>query len=765
MREVEYNGRIHEFPDDATDAEIEAVLSSSAPQAPRVGSAPPRPRPPSRVDPMSRLSEAQRTQLLQRAAGRDMTRNIMPGLSTVTQPLVNMILDPDRRASVGRSMQGAWRDIQAIPHLDWGRVASDTVQAASEGVQNLPELGASIVSNLPAIARGVTYGPFEDEERAQRELDVARMLGDAQGVSTAADEANAQSAGAAANVVGFGAGSLVRTPLQAATLAGALDAPFALSRNADTATLQERLPDALTEIGATSAFGGTAQYGANRLTDALSRPPRTGDMVRRFEDAGVDPSLAAVNGGGVSGIITNAIGDNVAAGPFVRGRMRRQMTQASEASDRIAQGYGQPRPIEEAGRIIERGVDRFSRARDIPNPSPGIDPMRVSTRDWSFRSKAEVLYDQILEPMLDNPAALSRTSQVLDDIGRQADAPIVRQFQADPTLTAFERTVRRLQRGAGEGTGGGAPTLRDLRELRHKIRMAQDAPALSQSVDNAALQRLEAALTDDIYAAAGDSADNLRTVDAFYRRNRQRIDNVLSDFAQGEPGRAIPRILELAKPQGNTRSLVALRNALRPDEWRTVVASIIEYMGQPTAGASDFVARLGFSPSRFSTAYRAMSPAARRIIFGSRGGPGGALGAAARDLASELDNLALVENNLKGVEAMQNSSRSGSHISNLGTGAAAVANLPLTLSIIAGLGLLGEFMTNPRAVRWLTSAPRAGSARARGYRRWIAELSAIAARDPALYPVYNELAQSQAPESSPPERGFSDRPRSPQSVP
>lgn len=849
-------------------------------------------------------NQAQREEVARYASERHYRRNLMPGIGHVAQPLVNLATDPARRRELMNSAQGAWRDLQQVPSLDLGRLARDTLNAGGEAVRNLPELAGQVVRNLPQIARGVTYGPFVDEEQAQRRLDLARVMGDEQGVSAAAREANAQTGNLATNVAGVGAGALVRTPLQAAGAAVALDAPHAVSRG--EGALQERLPQALTEIGGAAAFGGTAQYGANRLSRLLSAPPRTGRMVERMERAGVDPSLAAANGGGLSGAVTQMVGDNLAAGPVVRHRIRRQLTQARDASGRIASGYAPPRPLEGAGGMIQRGVERFARDRAIPNPQPQVDPARVSTREWSFASKADAVFDVALEPVLDNPAPLSRTTQVLDELAQRADAPLVRRFQADPVLTSFERAVRRLQRGAAdsfepataddlaamvaeieharravgtreqslatwtrrqggirddrgdifgldpagrgasamlsrngrtiddlavnawedgffpgaepptarqfldalerdlrspgsversyadagaasnarevlryyeqqgvdtslrgqalqralrpligvdEGTGGQAPTLRDLRELRRRIREAQArSPALGQTVDNAALQRLEQALTDDIYAAAGDAAPNLQAADRFYRRGRQRIDSVLNEFAQGDPGQAIPRILRLARPNGDSRAIATLRNALRDDEWRIVAASIIDHLGQPTPGASGFNAQLGFSIQNFATRYRAMSPQARRVIFG---GGGFARGPAARQLnqlADELDNLAQVALSLKGVENMANFSGSATHLQNLATGSLAVTNLPATLSLIAGLGLLGEVLTNPAAVRWLTSAPR-GGAGARGMRRWVGDLGQLAARDPALIPVYHELAAQlppQAPESGRP---------------
>jgi len=909
-RRVEYNGRVHEFPDDATDAEIRSVLEQSERAQPQQRQAAP-------VDPLATMTPAERAAIERGSRGRnDIVRRTVSPFSPLIDPIVRTFTVPQRREALMESARGAWRDIQQIPSLDFGRLAQDTADAAAEGVQNLPETGRQIINNLPQIGRAITYGPFVDEERAMQRLQLATMRGDEEGQRQAARDANAQTGGIALNAAGIGGGGFIRTPLQAAAFAGTLSAPYALSRNSDQ-PLQERLPHALTEIGGNAAFGGVLQGTFNAAGRALQTPPRTGQMVQRFDRAGVDPSLAAANEGGMSGLATNAVGGNLVAGPGVRARMRNQMRQGQEAAHRIANDYGQPRSLEGAGQLVESALQRFAREHNLPNPQPNAHPRDVRTGEWSFASKAEALYDEALRPIEGNPASLDNTLSVLDDLNRRADTRLVREFQADPTLRALERMVRRLARagrevepatlddlatmaseietarrslrapneglqtfvrrmggiaddrgdiagmdlrgrgassvlnangrtiddaaiaawengyfpgenpptarefidalnrnirppdtagsanarqvlnyyeqqgintglrgdalrqalrplvGVDEAAGAGG-TLRDLRHLRTRIRMAQTQPRLGQTIDNAALQRLEAALTQDILDAAGDAAPNLRAADRFYRRGRERIGGLLQQFSGGNPGEAIPRILRLARERGDSRALAALRASMREDEWRVVVASVIEHMGQPAPGASGYTAQIGFSPSRFATAYRAISPNARRILFGSRGGVSGPRGSNMRMLADELDNLARVMQGLKSVEAGANFSNTATHLQTGGTAALAIANLPATLTLLATLGLLGEALTNPHFVRWLTSAPRGGRASAQGMRQHLAQLGRLAARDPALAPVYSELlarereaAESQraAPRSRPQGYGARGPAQLPQRVP
>ena len=120
----------------------------------------------------------------------------------------------------------------------------------------------------------------------------------------------------------------------------------------------------------------------------------------------------------------------------------------------------------------------------------------------------------------------------------------------------------------------------------------------------------------------------------------------------------------------------------------------------------------------------------------------GALRTEVEIVGPETDHLAA---HLFEAVAQQQQFASGVDVGALAT--LGFANLPALIASLAALGLMGEVLTNPAAVRWLTSAPKRAATPA-GMRSWLADLSRIAARDPALAPVYNELAAAQEPRSS-----------------
>lgn len=587
----------------------------------------------------------------------------------------------------------------------------------------------------------------------------------------ARDQPVLNAASVAASVPAFAGAPAAAGPvsmLQAGLGAAGTNAPFALARQ--EGSLQERLPGAALETAAVGAFGAGLQGAANRLL--RPRVPRTPNApttpqqrAQQFEQAGVRPTMAAVAQGTPAGA-TRLISENFFAGGPARARIQASLDDTAGAAEGLAREFGQPGQPEQVGEAVQRGVQRFSRERpEAPANAPrtqagNVRPELTPTRDWSFRAKADALYDHAEGPILADEAAhlagqtgvratTENAERVLAEIQNRVTAPNVAEMVRDPTIV---RVAQALEADRD------AMRFHDIRELRRWVREARDRPGLTQSVDQASLARLEQALTQDIYQSAMDiggeaAAARLRRVDQFYRAGQNRITRALQAFDPQRTGgrQAYERIIALAGDgaRQNTRSLQSLRNSLRGAEWREVAATVIEQMGRPTAGAANALESGAFSVDRFVTAYARLSPEGRRILFGGNG---------TENLAQALDNLAQVAGYQKGVEAMANRSRSGVNAQNIGSGLALVnpGTMPGAAALLGGMALTGEMLTNPAFVRWLVSAPRASGAPG-GMRRHLAALAQLASRDPALAPLYADLAEraigedrgSPAPASSP----------------
>lgn len=693
-------------------------------------------------------SRAEAGELARYSMQRRQMDRMVPGFGVIAGPISRSITDPDRRAAAGRSFQGFLRDVQALPSLDYGRLARDTGAAINEGVRNLPQTAAAIAQNLPAIVRGATYGPIEDEEFAQQRLDLSRLRGDPEAIMREAEGANAQALqsgiNVAAPVVLGSAPSLLRTT----GVTAAATAPAAFS---GSEPLQERVPQGIAQTGGASLLAGALQQGASALTRNANRATRVNQRAADFQSAGVRPTMAAVHGRGAAPM-TMAIAENPIGGN-VRANLENSVNDVAARAREIAARYGQHGQPENVGEALQAGVRRF--ASEAPPPPRNSRPETISTRDWSFKAKANALYDDVFDLISrDEAGHLSgRTGvQATADNARQAlasmqsevSAPNVAELVADPTL---QRVAAALEQDAG------ALRFNDLRRLRTWVREARERPSLTQNIDQASLARLESALTQDIYESAmaigGEyAAQRLRRVDQFYRAGQNRIQNALQPFTLRSGRGAFDRVISLAREGGqqNTRQLQSLRNSLKPDEWREVSATVIDELGRPNPGNARALEAGEFSIENFATNYAKLSPNGRRILFG---------GAATDDLMQALDTLARVAGYTKQVRGFANMSRSGSSVQNMSTltaglgatGAAVLGNAaPLAMLAALGLGarVTGEMLTNPHFVRWLTSGGKGSG----GVRQQVAALNRLAARDPALAQLASELSQRQPQEGA-----------------
>lgn len=713
-RRIEFEGQVHEFPDDFTDDEIAASLMNTPPV-----SAP--------------ATRQQRQQAAEATAQRALNRNMTP-MGVVIQPFVNTLVEPERRQELVRSARGLGRDIASIPSLDFPRLARETGEQVTQGVRDLPQTLGHIAQNLPQVARAATYGPFQDEERAMQRLDLARATGNRTDAEAAAREGNSQAGLAGINVAAPLALAGSPSVLRAGITGAATATPLALSGEGD---LQERIPRAVPTIVGAAALSAGTQALANGAHGIFSNPTRAARRVQQMEQAGVDPSIAAANagtfGGTMSGALTNTIADNPISGLAVRPRIGRQLEQAAAEARRIQGGYGGASTVDGAGQIVQRGLRRYAGDRGAPNPRPGVDPRSIDTSEWSIPAQREAIYDHVLRPVDQNTTILRRTVQAISDLENLADAdPAVMRFRPNDVMRDITDTAHNIHTRPNQPL-----TIRAARELRRRLRLQMDSPGLLGGQDSASLQRVYSALTDDIIEAAGPQAGPaLRRADRWYQSRIDRVHNTLASVVNpsdptavsaSQAFQAIRRAMDARR--GNPRMLVALRDSLRPQEMRTLASSVIEDMGTPTNGAGGTqAAELGFSVNTFSTNWRSMSPLARRIVFGKG------------DLARSLDNLADVVDMLKGVERTTNNSGSGRYANIALTAGGAVANWQTTAAALLAGGITGELLTNPAFVRWLTSAVRAGH-QPGGARGLIRGLNEIARRDPAVAAYAAELSQ------------------------
>ena len=493
------------------------------------------------------------------------------------------------------------------------------------------------------------------------------------------------------------------------------------------------------------------------------------ERVPRFDQAGVEPSLAAVRGGGASKM-ANAVADNPIAGVRVRDQMRRQAGQAAASAEGLAAGYGASRGPQIAGEGVQAGIRRFARDRSV-TPASTAAPAKQT----SFAAKADALYDEAFTPIeAAEGQAVARAQQDFEtqraNLEQQRAAMIANDQAAYDQ--AMQERQRRIQLGVPAGpepvqpqapsqsssprqrsvvapnatisalrdmstrvngqqlsnlitdgrvrsilgaleSDGADVRFGDLRQLRTWVRNAQKDPTLRQGIAQADLQNIEAALTRDVYAnaerlAGAEALGRLQRADAYYRAGSGRINRALQAFDSANSGeQAYSRIIQAAgsSSAADARKLTGLKRSLAPEDWGDVAATTLSNLGKPTAGAANAAEEGAFSINTFLTNYAKLSPLGRDVLFGSRGGGG----AEAARLKNELDNLARVAGYLKEVQKGANTSNTAVSAQGMAT-IAGLANeatrWPTALALGAAAGT-GEILTNPRFVRMLASISRA----------------------------------------------------------
>lgn len=530
--------------------------------------------------------------------------------------------------------------------------------------------------------------------------------------------------------------------LRGATAGAAEGAVYGATGEGD---LRERLGAANTG----AALGGVVGSAGGLLAPAMKRAPKPNVLaqtVEEFDRVGVRPMLATTSEG--ASRVAKAVGENPLAGVRVRKSLRDAVGDVAGAAERAATRYGAPSERAAAGETVQEGIGTFSKrfseraARMYDNAFQPIEmaEARAVEKNAQAFEAANKEADEAFE------AAKSRSaedySRATTDYRRAADLRSARggatvapepvppptevsrlapppQRQAiapSSTITALREIDGRVNaeklsniitdgriRSIASALESDAHNVRfgDLRALRTWVREAQGNEVLRQGLTRSGLQRLEAALTDDIYRSAealgGNAASRrLRQADQFYRLGNQRIKGQLQQFV----GKSAPKagesaydlVVRAASDVGgaDTARLIALKKSLKSAEWDDVAATVVSRLGKPTPGAAD---QGPFSVAQFVTNYAKLSPRGRSLLFGTG------------EKRAELEALASVAGKMKGVERASNASNSASAMQSLGT-VAGLANPGTAIPTATGLGglaLTGEALTNPATIRYLAT--------------------------------------------------------------
>lgn len=552
--------------------------------------------------------------------------------------------------------------------------------------------------------------------------------------------------------------------------ATAAAAPAAAMSFADRGNLQERLGAANQGALVGGLLG--AAGGALAKTPPSAARKKLAENAAILEEANIQPNLASA-GNPAWSKVANATAENP-IGVRPRNQLRRSISEAGDEASRLSQEFGSSRGAQITGENVQEGIQRFARGDGNAAASPSAPAKASSFSSKAERLYDDAFLPietaearAVAKNADDFTAAEAAAMKAYEDHVRKVTA----KYEADVAKAEREAAVKAARMGLSnvkpvevskpnlppppvvqpqraavvptqttsalrEMSGRvNAPRLSnmitdgrirsiasaleddayqvrfgDLRALRTWVREAQRDPQLRQGISQAGLQRVEQALTSDIYANAerlgGPRAlSGLRRADAYYRTGSSRIKGALQAFDDAGSGEtAYRRIIQAAQSGAgaDAKKLLALKRSLSSDEWGDVAANAVRDLGKPSPGSVGAMSDDAFSVSTFVTNYNKMSDRGKDILFGSIGGGG----SKATRLRGELDNLAKAADLLKGVEKGANTSNTGTALQAIGT-VGAVANPATTipaLKMLAGVAITGEMVTNPAVVKWLTRA-------------------------------------------------------------
>lgn len=709
-----------------------------------------------------------------------------------TMPLYKpFLVQPEAKTAPGRIAQSAGEVVGASA-IPMGTLLSRAEKMAA--------LAPTTTGN--AIAQRIA-APIAESPAASVALDVAS------GVVGGAAEQMAEEAGASPTtqtLVGMGASMLpggvaaYRSPgpgQQIGTRTGRNIAQQRADRTAEDLAAFEA-QDVRT-FGPAFNQGPVASIGKQLTETALIGAPLRNNLDETYHDAAAAVARLADN---ISPTTTpESAGAAIQSGltRFRNDSLRNLEANTVESMNLPSSVQGPVRDVMSAGAARDAATAAPIRAAigaDVTQTTRGVPvaPARTRNQTLTRRTTAEDLDDAQLTQLIRTPAtetsAATRAEALYERAWRMVPRLETTDGRANPNLIAPVNTrnaLRAVQASvanqiSGQGVIDGPIaarllndrsniTLADLRAIRTEIgrAMANWTPITPNTLDKTQLKSLYAATSRDIEIALETLANRaaqralpntgmggttvevarqaagalraFRTADRYFRATQESLDRFSTVLNATSPEAAARRIVQAAQAgdKGNARLVRVAIAGLRPDERAEVGSMIVRAMGEPNPSAKGIVAEAGFSPSSFMTRYNRMSAEALDAIF-------------TPEHRQALDQVMRVANRLAEVEALANTSRTGTNTMNMGgavaAGSSAFAGDFVTPIAIGTTGFATSIlMSSPAYARWmahyinLRAAVRNGSDRAVApMLRHLAGLERRAQSNPVLWPAFVEVA-------------------------
>jgi hypothetical protein len=413
-----------------------------------------------------------------------------------------------------------------------------------------------------------------------------------------------------------------------------------------------RMPD--TDEGRLSALGHLVQTGMG--PNAMARPLTVAGPLAAREAA-----IQAGNRIGVdipSGIVsTSPIGrfaGQVAArapggGPFQQA-VTKSVGQLEGALGRVGEAAGGTTDKAVVGSNFRQGIKSF------------FKPFIKARQEEAYGKVAELTDAKVKTPLTATEKAVEEISAKRAAYGDKNPGGAVKAV-LNAVYKEGSPETRTILRGDGYHIAEEVPTREGLnfnaiKDLRTRIGDMLDTGNLPEGVSQKELERVYAALSEDLKSAVHNSGGP-EAVAAFKRanalaesiaRHKDAIRKVLGGKMRADEGIA-DTILRMASTGGGADldALSKARSAVPPEVWQGVASTAISKLGRNNKDE--------FSPTIFLSDYAKLSDRGKALLFASVGN---------RDLIPFLDDIAGVSKTFHEAGKMANVSGSGGHAALLG---------------------------------------------------------------------------------------------------
>ena len=508
----------------------------------------------------------------------------------------------------------------------------------------------------------------------------------------------------------------VQAARQVPVRTGLAEAGTALTAGLGAAAAQQAAPgNPLAEFAgqvAGSVLPGTVLNTARTaITGGETGRQAIAEAAEDFATAGASPSLGQATGNRLFQAIETGVGTL----PGGTGRL----VKAAEATQKsigtrinsIVSDLTPRADATKAGKVIRQGI---------------IGENGFLAR---FRLQSEKLFDDI--PVADDAVVpVDNTLQAFGELTTPTEGAT-----AISSALVHPR-IREWAEAFSSDVGNGVLPYGAIKDLRTRIGEIAFSNDLIGDVPRAQLKRLYGALTDDMKAAAAGVEGGTR---AFERANRFYSENIdtIDTFLNALTRKATPEeIFSLATRGSDGASRIgAIRNSLRPEEWKVVAGTVLRRMGRATPGNQDDLGDV-FSSETFLTNWNRLDTRAKDALFKGR---------QFGQLRDDLDTIASATQRIReGSRVLANPAGTAPRLINVGGGVLGVASLATMNPILIAMGvggpvfanLMARGVTNPKFIRWLAEGVKLPAQRVPGH---ITRLLTAASDDPDLMRAAEEF--------------------------